>query len=448
MRARPKRLEPNVDVKVAFISPCGFGNLGDVAIQDTFIQGVREQLGTVEIVGITQNPADTEDRHHVRAVAMDALAYGLRRRTRPAGGPTTGGDGAGASGTLGRNVRRLKVGVKDVIHWGVAFREMRGTDTLVVSGGGQLDDHWGGPWRVPYALWKWSLVARILRKRVVVLSVGAGTTDSRVTRFFLRSALRRADYRSFRDERTAARVRSLGVSSQPRVVPDLAFGHDGRRTARSHAVTGRPPTVVISPIAFLDPVAWPAKDRQTYRSNLRRTAELIGLLLDRGYHVVLCTSDSPDVKSAEELVAAVGPGRGRLELADTRTPAEVLDAFARADVGIASRLHGLILANLAAAPAIALSYDWKVDEHMRTMGLERFTFPISSFEPEQVLAAVEEILAERDTLATAVAHRCETLAEAVRAQFHDVFAPSEPTTLGSVDGSQDEHHLAAAGSVE
>ena len=74
MRAGPKRLEPNVDVKVAFISPCGFGNLGDVAIQDTFIQGVREQLGAVEIVGITQNPADTEDRHHVRAVAMDALA--------------------------------------------------------------------------------------------------------------------------------------------------------------------------------------------------------------------------------------------------------------------------------------------------------------------------------------------------------------------------------------
>ena len=85
---------------------------------------------------------------------------------------------------------------------------------------------------------------------------------------------------------------------------------------------------------------------------------------------------------------------------------------------------------------------------MRTMGLERFTFPISSFEPEQVLAAVEEILAERDTLATAVAQRCETLAEAVRAQFHDVFAPSEAASVGSVDGSQDEHRVAAAGSVE
>lgn len=415
-------------VTVAFISPCGFGNLGDVAIQDTFIDGVRERLGPVEIVGITQNPPDTEERHHVRAVPMDVLAFALR-----GGGRSSGSDSAGTSqdlaapGSTARLVGALKLAVKEALHWGIAVREMRRADVLVVSGGGQLDEHWGGAWRVPYSLWKWSLVARLLRRDVVVMSVGAGTTDSRLTRFFLRSALRRARYASFRDERTAARVRSLGVSS-PRIVPDLAFGHDGRRTTSTQVHRPRP-RVAISPIAFLDPVAWPAKDVEAYRGNLRRTAELVRLLLRRGYDVVLCTSDTPDVKSAKELLEAAGPGEGQdghdregtLTHEDTSTPSELLEAFAAADVAVASRLHGLILANLAGVPTVALSYDWKVDEHMRAMGLERYTFPIETFAPDEVARAVDEILSERETLAAAVVARCELLAGEVRTQFDEVF---------------------------
>jgi polysaccharide pyruvyl transferase WcaK-like protein len=422
-------------MRVAFISPSGFGNLGDAAIQDTFIEGVRERLGQVDIVGITQNPPDTEERHHVRAVPMDVLAFALH----PDRAPTDKGlvsrlhDGAAPSTATGV-VHGLKLAVKEVLHWGIAFREMRRADVLAVSGGGQLDEHWGGPWRVPYSLWKWSLLARLLRTDVVVLSVGAGTTDSRLTRFFLRSTLRRARYASFRDERTAARVRSLGVSS-PRVVPDLAFGHEGRRRAPVGA-QGRRPRVAISPIAFLDPVAWPAKDVDAYRGNLRRTAELVGLLLDRGYDVVLCTSDTPDVKSARELLEEVGAqaddrpdrseGEGTLTHEDTTTPAELLEAFAAADVAVASRLHGLILANLAGLPTVALSYDWKVDEHMRTIGLERYTFPIDTFAAAEVARAVDEMVSEREALATAVAERCELLAGAVGKQFDEVFPAPAP----------------------
>jgi polysaccharide pyruvyl transferase WcaK-like protein len=425
-------------VRIAFISPCGFGNLGDVAIQDTFIEGVRKCLGEgTEIVGITQNPSDTEHRHHVRAIAMDSLALELRPRSRRGGQEVRGeSHESGNVRSAQRIVGWMKVAVKEVLHWGIAVREMRDADMLVVSGGGQLDDHWGGPWRVPYSLWKWSLVAKLLGKDTVFLSVGSGTIDSRLTRFFLRSALARARYTSFRDERTAGRVRSLGVES-PRVVPDLAFGHEGRRAAMP-PTRGDRPTVVISPIAFLDPVAWPAKDGRRYRANVVRTAELTRLLLERGFSVVLCTSDGPDIKSAEELydeVAGTTPRGDALEVASTRTPTELLAAFADADVAIASRLHGVILANLAAAPAIALSYDWKVDEHMRTMGLERYAFPIGTFEPADVLDAVEEMLAERNAIAQQVADRCDTLATEVRAQFEAVFSLSPRRRALSADGT-------------
>ena len=413
--------------RIAFISPCGFGNLGDAAIQDTFIASVRWHLGAAtEIVGITQNPPDTEERHHVRAVPMDNLAFRLRRRA-PAEGLSEANVGATRRGAARRAVGRAKQLVKEVVHWGIAFREMRRADALVVSGGGQLDDHWGGPWRVPYALWKWTLVARLLRNDVVFLSVGAGTTDSRLTRFFLRSALGRARYASFRDEHTAARVRSLRLSASSRIVPDLAFGHGGRRGYRERSKSQRRRTIAISPIAFLDPVAWPAKDANRYRFGLHKTAELAVLLINKGYDVLVCTSDTPDVKSASELrraVSDIDPQRSsQISYADTRTPKRLLETFGRADVAIASRLHGLILANLAGAPTIALSYDWKVDEHMRTVGLERFVFPIGTFEPSLVVAAVDEIIADHERIAAMIAEQCATLAAEVDSQFEDVFAP-------------------------
>jgi hypothetical protein len=58
---------------------------------------------------------------------------------------------------------------------------------------------------------------------------------------------------------------------------------------------------------------------------------------------------------------------------------------------------------------------------MRAMGLERYTFPIETFAPDEVARAVDEILSERETLAAAVVARCELLAGEVRTQFDEVF---------------------------
>jgi polysaccharide pyruvyl transferase WcaK-like protein len=135
-----------------------------------------------------------------------------------------------------------------------------------------------------------------------------------------------------------------------------------------------------------------------------------------------------------ERIEAVSPGSlGSAELVsrDTPTNESLFACFDESDVVVASRLHGLILANLRGKPTVALSYDWKVDEHMRAIGLERYAFPIGRFEPEAVAAAVDEILGERERLSADVAARCEALAGAVRAQFAEVFAPLTPARSGT-----------------
>jgi polysaccharide pyruvyl transferase WcaK-like protein len=412
------------DVKIAFISPCGFGNLGDAAIQDAFLDNVRERLGgDVEFLGITQNPPDTVMRHHVRAAPMDIEAFrACAKKTEPAVGSDVGGDSTGGRRRMPGIVRGAKRVAKEVLHWRLALREMRGTTALFVSGGGQLDDHWGGAWRAPYALWKWTLAARLRGARIVVLSVGAGTTDSMLTQFFLRTTLSRASYASFRDSRTAAQVDALRLSSSTIVVPDLAFSYDGSAPTPRPLASAERPTVALSPIAFLDPASWPAKDRRAYAAYVEQVVTLGRRLLEGGWNVILCTSDSPDIKTADEVYARVlshseSRLEGRLVRADTPHLGAFLESLRVADVVIASRLHGVILAHLVGTPTIALSYDWKVDEHMRVMELERYRFPIGSFDANAVTRTAEAMLAEKEALSEAIAARCNAFAVEVLQQY-------------------------------
>src|SRR5262249_47492960 len=53
--------------RVAFVSPSGLGNLGDAAIIESLVAGIRRRRPGAEIVGFTLNPDDTRVRQGVEA---------------------------------------------------------------------------------------------------------------------------------------------------------------------------------------------------------------------------------------------------------------------------------------------------------------------------------------------------------------------------------------------
>jgi polysaccharide pyruvyl transferase WcaK-like protein len=282
--------------------------------------------------------------------------------------------------------------------------------------------------RTPYAIFKWTLLARLRRRPFVVLSVGAGTVEGgmapRMTRFFLRQALRSARYVSYRDSRTAGFAAAARLSRSNRVVPDVAFGHEARLAERGMGPETR--TVALSPISYLNPACWPIGDAAAYAAYVERTTTLACSLRDAGFRVLLCTSDGPDraaLADVLERIEAVSPGSlgsGDIVSRDTLTNESLFACFDESDVVVASRLHGLILANLRGKPTVALSYDWKVDEHMRQVGLERYVRPIDSFDPAETAAVVEHAYADRASIGDAVLETCARFDVEVQRQFDTV----------------------------
>src|SRR5262249_29146910 len=132
-----------------------------------------------------------------------------------------------------------------------AFRWLRSVNKLIISGGGQLDDFWGGPWKHPWALFKWTLLARLRKARVLFLSCGSGTLAPGWIRRLVGLALALSEYRSYRDVSSRDLMWQAGFTKMDPVMPDHAYSYPAYlRRAR---LAGKVRSVAISPIVYCDP---------------------------------------------------------------------------------------------------------------------------------------------------------------------------------------------------
>ena len=404
--------------RFVLVTPSGHGNLGDAAIQDTVIAQLRARFPSAAIVVASLNPEDTERRHGVQAFPLVPYSrpwFALHR-----GGPA----GAERDSWPARVARalpplgwaaRLRAQVR---HAHAAFNLLRGTTALIVSGGGQLDEFWGGPWGQPWTLYKWATLARLRGARVLVLSTGLGTLQTRLARSLARRAMTLAHYRSYRDPGSRALMRAAGLEADDPVVPDLAYGLPLPEMTTPPGTSGTL-TVGVSPIVYCDPRNWPRQDAAVFEAYVRRLEGVIAWLRQAGHRVVLLSSNRSDGRLAQEIfdrvrdVSAPGP----VELAETGEVKSFLCVAGRMDVLVASRLHGILLAHLMGTPVIALSHDRKVDEHMREMGRDDSRLEIERFEPAQFERAFRDTTASASRVRAAITERVAALRRQVLDQF-------------------------------
>ena len=182
----------------------------------------------------------------------------------------------------------------------------------------------------------------------------------------------------------------------------------------------RPPIEQTADPAFaLSPAAPEAVDALFQAENLPRDEPLIGvalrpwggsgespldayaqLLLDlhrrTGQRVVLLPMQMPgDVVFSETVAALTGDPAAFPVVRNVYPPAVLLGLVARMQAVVAMRLHTLIFAARAAVPPFALSYDPKVENLMRGLGLADSLEHWRGFDPAEVGERVAALLAER-----------------------------------------------------
>jgi polysaccharide pyruvyl transferase WcaK-like protein len=412
----------------------GYGNLGDAAVQESVITNIRKRIPNAQLVGFSLVPDDTMNRHGIPCYPI------LRWYPRLGKGKYTT-DGARSlksrlksalknAGVIYFCAKSALEFIREIMFVVRSYRRLRTLDLLVISGGGQLSELWRGPWAHPYTIFKFCVLAKLARKKLYFLNVGAGPLKHPLSRFFAKCAIDSADYRSFRDNDSEELVRSLGVKSKTRVYPDPAYALEVADGSRSRSQHGSIPVVGLNPIGFCDPRIWPRKDESVYNAYLEQVAQFSAWLLEQGYNLrVFTTEMSVDRYAIEDLKTrlltrfapeSVSPIFGR----PSSTVKEVLEEMSEFDLVVTSKFHGIIFSQLLGKPVIALSYHRKMEVAMRVAGQDRFCANIESFDADWVVTAFRSLMNESSSIKLAFAAAVLANATALSAQFDSLFSVS------------------------
>jgi len=400
-------------LRIALWGNFGTLNFGNECTLAAAVAGLRRHLPQATLTCVCPDPADVLARHGIAAVAM----------SKP--------DPPFSEGTskILRLARRLRAELMD---WRRVLRVVKGTRALIVAGTGILSDHGEGTLGFPYQLFKWCIVTRLAGGRVAFVSVGAESISSRLGRFFLKTALRLAVYRSYRDTHSASLLSECGLrTNADPVFPDLAFGIEvpAGRTAAPR-VTIKRPCVAVGLFNYRGRGKGGASAAADYDAYLGKLCALIGWLSanERGVRVIIGDL-AYDAAVGEDLRArlerrepgtAVAPGG-----LDEMPPAsweQLLAQLAAVDYVIASRYHNVLLAVLLGKPTISVSYEAKNEALMQQVGLGDYCQTLDGLDLERLKAQFLEMERNADVLRSLMAAQMRANRERLEEQYRLVVA--------------------------
>jgi polysaccharide pyruvyl transferase WcaK-like protein len=313
---------------------------------------------------------------------------------------------------------------REIRHTVRVLRALSEFKLLIVSGGGQIDDYWGGWLGHPYTLAKWALLARIRGVRLVFLSVGHCALDSVISRWLMRQALRRADYRSFRDHGSKQLMAQFTFTRNDKVLPDLAFSYPIEIRRVSEGTSSEALTIGISPIAFLLEYHWPQSDMGAFNRYTMILAAFSVHLLREGHRIVLFATDGPDQKAVDLMIARIEkhhlPENSSLKKVEIACAEDLTDLLLGLDAAIVSRLHGAIMSHLCGLPVLAISYDRKVSQYMADVEQKKYCLEINTLERFRLEAAFNSMLDEREAILEGIRKRTEDYRAALTHQYDEI----------------------------
>jgi polysaccharide pyruvyl transferase WcaK-like protein len=412
-------------LRIGILGPYSSRNFGDTSIQMAVISSLRRYFPDAELVGICPDPVDTEVTHGIPAFPLS----GLNRDSRPGRVYVTK---TGTHKRYARNIPRFMLRKIEEVYERVGatcsitlFRRLldllfiicqrffravdsmheigagipniasccRSMDLLLISGSGQLDDFWGGPWKHPFSLLTWSSFSRLCGARVAVLGIGWDDLSTRLGRRFAFTALRLAHYRAFRDSGTLQKLSAAGLDLESHVCPDPAFGLPVPSRSR---VENRQPVIMVCPISFR---AWLRQPDASYSNYIESLIDSCRQWVREGYIVRIAnsqtTADIPMVRELADRLHSTSIDSGRFQFSDTRSVSGYLEIARSADLVVASRLHALILAAVAETPMVAVSYGRKVSQLMADLRFGDYCLDLHGLKAEQLQATVARAYGDR-----------------------------------------------------
>lgn len=376
--------------KIALWGIFGVQNIGNECTLQAVLHNVRERMPDAELYSICYDPRDTCQRYGLSALPI---------RFEVANGHASKCSGScvnKVSKYLNRAFRRIP---NELLHWFHAFKALKGTQLVVMTGTGLLTDFSTSAFGYPYDILKWTVAARLAGCKVRFVGIGVGPIYERLSRWFIRAALTLADYRSFRDEQSKVRLEKLGFDARlDPVFPDLAFSlpqrifTDGGNPDRRHRYVG------VGIMHYFDPHATSRDEREAlYDAYLNKMCAFTAWLVEHGHRVRILQGDlrydgavRSDLRRKLKERSIDYDGVQVVD-EDITSVEDLLEQLSQLDVVVSPRFHNLILALMLNKPVLSISYDPKGGALLEEFGLGKYCQTIGDFSVDALIALFRDL---------------------------------------------------------
>jgi polysaccharide pyruvyl transferase WcaK-like protein len=307
------------------------------------------------------------------------------------------------------------------------YRHLKGVDLLIIAGSQQLIDYVGGPWAFPYTLFKWVLIAKITKTKVVFMSVGAGPIQSSLSKFFIRNSLSLASYRSYRDEVSRKCIEQSGALGHSAVFPDLAYSLFVKERVPQAASSVSLPIVGINPVPFSDPQYWLGSSDRAYEIYIRKLADFAVWLVQREYGVLFFPTQLRADPQVIEDIRIVMNNSNTLDLEQKiidypiHSFDDLTSAISMTDMVIATRFHGVVIPYMLNKPVLGIAYHKKTTDLMGQMGQAEYALDILHFDLTSMQERFISLESRKTTIKREIAQRISAHRRALEVQYDQVF---------------------------
>jgi polysaccharide pyruvyl transferase WcaK-like protein len=397
--------------KIALFGTFGTGNLGNECTLQAMLLNIRRHVPNSQVTCICASPEETASTYGIRALAIRVMP--LR----------------GTNNRVWRLLRKISVGIPlELYRWFSVIKGLMGTRMLIMTGTGMLSDSGISPLGLHYDILRWSAVARLCRCKLLFVSVGAGPIRHPLSRFFVKTALRLADYRSYRDSFSKEYLKSIGFDADDDAVyPDLAFSlPEGMLPDHQDEGNKRAP-VGVGLITHYVHRSLSNDVEQTYREYVTTMARFIGWLVEHNRTVRLLIGDvvydSRVRNDVRTLLEQSGLIYEKSNIIDEPIGSieELLSQLATTKVVVASRFHNLLLALMIGKPALAISFHEKDDSLMTAVGLQEFRQDIANLDLSTLIEQFVRLEENADRLRQEIRRKTKGYRRELDKQYSRIF---------------------------
>lgn len=399
--------------RISFFGNFGKGNLGNESTLRAILYNLDQHLPDAEVNCICTGPEATAATHNIAAIPIRDIFVkpGLLR-----------------SNPLARLLRKVFIRMPiELCEWIKAFRTLGNTDMLIVPGTQFLSDNLTGPWGWPYLAFRWSVAAKLRRCKLLFVSVGVGPLRHRLSRFFIKSALLLADFRSYRDDLSKQYMRHIGFdATNDPVYPDLAFSLPTPPIPPGSHSNGGKRVIAVGVKDYYGqygPQPRPHEANDIYRHHIDTVTAFVAWLLEHMYIVRFVIGDvSYDTQVLADLRESLNARKvtsENLHVIDEpiKSVEQLVSQLAASDVVVSPRFHNVVLGLLLNKPVIALGYHEKFSAVMEGPDLAKYNLHIDHLDATTLIERFIELERHRNGLKRCISRRVHEYRTALDEQY-------------------------------